>query len=145
MITVPQWSLITTNLMRWELAQTAVLATYERRTGGVVSHGLVRVRDGMLIVSGSISVPRKAAIEIVDAAKNGLSRQASVGVQVPEQPSVRRRETIMATPCCEHALPSPGRAGRSPDALTSHHVQSTGTPCLVIFQAGGCERPGVLC
>jgi hypothetical protein len=91
---VPGWGVIAIDLAGLELGRVPILADHESRRIGVVGHGQAEVRDGKLVVAGSVSATTEAAREIVEAAKNGFPWQASVGVQVIERRHVRAGERV---------------------------------------------------
>jgi hypothetical protein len=91
---VPGWGVIAIDLAGLQLGRVPILADHESRRSGVVGHGEAEVRDGRLVVAGSVSATTEAAREIVEAAKNGFPWQASVGVQVLERRAVRAGERV---------------------------------------------------
>ncbi|MFB3894512.1 MAG: Mu-like prophage major head subunit gpT family protein [Phycisphaerae bacterium] len=91
---VAPWGNIVIDLAALDVAgSVAILSDHDSSRRGVVGHGEAMVKDGRLVVAGSISAGGQAAREIVDAAKNGFPWQASVGVEVLEHRRVAAGET----------------------------------------------------
>ncbi len=93
-MTVPRWGLIAIDLAGLELGQVPILTDHESRRSGVLGHGQAQVQAGRLIVSGTISASGPAATEIVGAAANGFSWQASIGVQVIDADRIDAGQTV---------------------------------------------------
>lgn len=64
--------------------QVSILADHDASLKGIVGHGEAVVRDGKLLVMGTIAPATDAARQIIALAKTGFAFQASVGVSPTE-------------------------------------------------------------
>lgn len=94
-MSVPVWGPVVIDLAGLDLAgSVALLSDHDSTRRGIVGHGRAQVRDGRLVVTGTISSTGEAAREIVDASKNGFPWQASVGVEILERRRVDAGQTV---------------------------------------------------
>jgi hypothetical protein len=88
---VPGWGPVVIDLAGLDLSasQVGILADHDASLKGIVGHGEALVRDGKLIVSGTIAAATDAAQQIVALAKTGFAFQASVGVKPKDSERIR--------------------------------------------------------
>lgn len=86
LMNVPGWGPLVIDLAGLDLSasQVSILADHDATLKGIVGHGQALVRNGKLIVTGTISAATEAAKQIIALAKTGFAFQASVGVSPTE-------------------------------------------------------------
>jgi len=98
LMNVPGWGPVVIDLAGLDLSatQVGILADHDASLKGIVGHGQALVRDGKLIVSGTIAASTDAAQQIVALAKTGFAFQASVGVTPNQSERIRAGAVIEA-------------------------------------------------
>ncbi|HHM12062.1 MAG TPA: hypothetical protein ENJ16_00800, partial [Planctomycetaceae bacterium] len=96
LMTVPGWGPVVLDLSGVDLSapQISILADHDATLRGVVGFGQAAVREGKLIVAGTIARATDAARQIIELAKSGFQFQASVGVAPRRWQRVRAGELV---------------------------------------------------
>ena len=87
LMNVPGWGTVVIDLAGLDLSspQVSLLADHDASLKGIVGHGQAVVRDGKLLVMGTLADATDAAKQIIALAKTGFAFQASVGVSPIER------------------------------------------------------------
>jgi len=107
LMAVPGWGPVVIDLAGIDASaeQVSILADHDATLKGIVGHGQANVRDGKLLVNGTITPSTEAARQVVELAKSGFKFQASVGVAPSDYERVRAGETVQVN---GRAIKAPG-------------------------------------
>jgi hypothetical protein len=85
LMNVPGWGPLVIDLAGLDLSalQVGILADHDASLNGIIGHGEAVVRDGKLLVAGTLA-GTDAARQVIALAKTGFAFQASVGVTPKE-------------------------------------------------------------
>ena len=86
MMSVPGWGPVVIDLAGLDLSNphVGILSDHDASLKGIVGRGQAVVRDGKLLVMGTLADATEAAKQIIALAKTGFAFQASVGVSPTE-------------------------------------------------------------
>jgi phage head maturation protease len=107
LMVVPGWGPVVLDLAGIDASaeQVSILADHDATLKGIVGHGQAGVRDGKLVVNGTITPSTEAARQVIELAKGGFKFQASVGVAPSDYERVRAGETVQVN---GRAIKAPG-------------------------------------
>lgn len=72
-----------------------LLADHQSVLAGIVGHGSANVRDGKLLIEGTLSDATESGRQIIALAKSGFPFQASIGLKTTERVHVRAGESAI--------------------------------------------------
>ena len=128
-MSVPGWGPLVIDLAGIDLSapQISILADHDATLKGIVGHGQAQVRNGKLIVSGTLTPTTEAARQVIDLAKSGFLFQASVGVDPGETSRVRAGDMVQVN----------GRAFRPAQDMTLIKTSTLKEVSIVVIGADG--------
>ncbi|MCA9028940.1 MAG: hypothetical protein KDA86_27305, partial [Planctomycetaceae bacterium] len=106
LMSVPGWGTVVIDLAGLDLSspQVSLLADHDASLKGIVGHGQAVVRDGKLLVMGTLADATDAAKQIIALAKTGFAFQASVGVSPTE---TKRIDSFQKIQCNGRIIKAP--------------------------------------
>ena len=93
---VPGWGHLVIDLSGLDLSssQIGILSDHDSTLKGIVGHGQAEIRNGKLLVAGTIAEATDAARQIISLAKSGFQFQASVGVSPTKTERVESHQKV---------------------------------------------------